>query len=71
MVRQYMKHSDGRSKSFISFVKEKEEDADKMQFEEGKSGAKRRRSDKVSNERVHEDETLDGYDRGAYTEYEG
>uniref|UniRef100_A0A2N9HS74 Ionotropic glutamate receptor C-terminal domain-containing protein n=1 Tax=Fagus sylvatica TaxID=28930 RepID=A0A2N9HS74_FAGSY len=71
MVRQYMKHSDGRSKSFISFVKEKEEDADKMQFEEGKSGAKRRRSDKVSNGRVHEDETLDGYDRGAYTGYEG
>jgi ionotropic glutamate receptor len=72
MVRQYTRHSDGSSnKSFISFVKEKEsDDADKMQSEESKSGAKRTRSDRVSNRIVHEDESLDGYNRGAYTVYE-
>ncbi|GMY11074.1 glutamate receptor 3.6-like isoform X2 [Fagus crenata] len=72
MVRQYMRHSDGSSnKSFISFVKEKEsDDADKMQSEESKSRAKRTRSDRVSNRIVHEDESLDGYNRGAYIVYE-
>ncbi|XP_023893526.1 glutamate receptor 3.6 [Quercus suber] len=40
MAREYMRHSDGSSskKSFFSFVKEKEEDADKMQEEAGKNG---------------------------------
>ena len=74
MVRQYMRHSDGSSskKSFFSFVKEKEEDADKMQEEAGKNGAKRRQNDqRVSNVRVHEDGTLDGpNNRGVYAGYE-
>ena len=55
MVHQYTRHSDGSSKkSFLSFVKDKEEDADKMQ-EECKSRAKRRRSEGVSIGRVHEE----------------
>ncbi|KAK7856103.1 glutamate receptor 3.6 [Quercus suber] len=71
MVHQYTKHSDGSAKkSFLSFVKDKEEDADKMQ-EECKSGAKRRLSEGVSIGRVHEDETSDGSNnRGVYAGYE-
>ena len=69
-----MRHSDGSSskKSFFSFVKEKEEDSDKMQEEAGKNGAKRRQNDqRVSNVRVHEDGTLDGpNNRGVYAGYE-
>ncbi|XP_050241506.1 glutamate receptor 3.6-like isoform X5 [Quercus robur] len=71
MVHQYTRHSDGSSKkSFLSFVKDKEEDADKMQ-EECKSGAKRRQSEGVSTGRVHEDETSNGSNnRAVYAGYE-
>jgi ionotropic glutamate receptor len=64
MVRQYTRHSSNTSqstqiKSFLTFVKEKEEDVIEVE-EEKRGNPMRRLREKVSNGRVHEDEPRNG-----------
>ncbi|XP_059440455.1 glutamate receptor 3.6-like [Corylus avellana] len=67
MVRQYTRHSDDTSQSsrvriesFLTFVKENEEDVIQVE-EDGKSGSKKRQREKDSSGRVHEDEPRNGF----------
>jgi hypothetical protein len=63
MVRQYTRHSSNdtsqssrvRIESFLTFVKENEEDVIRVE-EDGKSGSKKMQRERSSSGRVHEDE---------------
>ena len=63
MVRQYTRHSSNDTpqssrvwiESFLTFVKENEEDVIQME-EDGKSGSKKTQRERGSSGRVHEDE---------------
>lgn len=65
MVHQYMRHSDRSSqsapispiRSFLSFVQEQENDVHKMEEPEN-SEANRKRRKRVSNGRIHRDESV-------------
>ncbi|KAG6701761.1 hypothetical protein I3842_07G001800 [Carya illinoinensis] len=73
MVRQYMRRSGQISQSqsaaiqsFLAFVKEKEEDDNRMELEDGQSGSKRRRRKIVSTGRVRElDESVKDSDHAS------
>ncbi|KAG7968856.1 hypothetical protein I3843_07G001700 [Carya illinoinensis] len=73
MVRQYMRRSGQSSQSqsapiqsFLAFVKEKEEDDNRMELEDGQSGSKRRRRKIVSNGRVRKlDESVNDSDHAS------
>jgi ionotropic glutamate receptor len=80
MVRQYTRHSGDdmtsqssrvRIESFLTFVKEKEEDDIQVE-EDGKSGSKGRSRERVSNgsRRVHEDEPRNSWSVTVPTNHE-
>jgi len=69
MVHLYTRHSSRSSKSFLSFVKEKEKDVHKMQDPE-KMRKRRKRPGYQMEARVHENESVNVSNVGVYIGYE-